>query len=441
MALPSKILNRSFGFYLLCTGLVILTALLGCRPPRKKTTVRFWHAMGGEAQKTLKEMVAMFEKENPDIHIELVGMGNYDALAQKLLGSVAVASPPTIAQMYENWTTQLYAAGELEFLEEFIRGPHGLSDSEIADIYPRLLENNRWDGKILTLPFNKSVPVYYYNVSLLRSAGYDSFPRTWAEFREMCRRVTQRSASGDITVWGTANGTDIWIFGSMLFQRRGRFLDREDGTPQFNQPEGVAVLEFQVDLILKDSVQTTLGGRGPMDDFLVGKIATLTGSSTWRAPVVDKERFPVGMAPIPAWDTVRAAIIYGTNIGMFKRATTAEKEAAWRFIKWFIAPEQQVLWSLGTWYVPIHRRCLEDPRLVERFNRTPGLKEAYQQMEFGVFEPRGLKWLAGRKALVEELEAATLGIKSPQQALNDAARRYLANNPPVPESAPAPAQR
>ncbi|MEO0070364.1 MAG: ABC transporter substrate-binding protein [candidate division WOR-3 bacterium] len=404
--------------------LIIFVFTVGCRPAGKKVKVKFWHAMGGESQKTLKEMVAKFEKENPDIHIELVGMGNYDALAQKLLGAVAVQNPPTIAQMYENWTTQLYAAGEREFLEDFIKGPNVLKEEELKDIYPGLLENNRWEGRLLTLPFNKSVPVYYYNVELLKAVGYDSFPRTWSEFKKMCGRVVKRDARGEVKVYGSANGTDIWIFGSMLFQNGGRFLDKEDGTPEFNSDVGVEVLQFQVDLVLKDSVQAPVTGRNPMDDFLMGKIATLTGSSTWRAPIVDKETFLVGMAPIPIWEKP-AAIIYGTNIGMFKRATREEKEAAWRFIKWFIAPEQQVEWSLGTWYVPIHRECLEHPKMKERLTKTPGLKAAYEQMEYGVFEPRGLKWLAGRKALVEELEAATLGAKSPKQALDDAAKRYM----------------
>lgn len=406
------------------SGLVLLFVLTGCRPAAKRVKVTFWHAMGGESQKCLKAMVARFEQENPDIDVELVGMGNYDALAQKLLGAIAVQNPPTIAQMYENWTTQLFAAGELEFLEDFINGPEGLTAEERADIYPRLLENNRWAGRILTLPFNKSVPVYYYNVNMLKAAGYDSFPKTWREFREMCRRVGRRNERGEVEVWATANGTDIWVLGSMIFQVGGRFLDQEDGNPAYDSPIAVEVLKFQVDLIYRDSVQTTTTGRNPMDDFLIGRIVTLTGSSTWRAPVVDKESFPVGMAPLPSWDGKKAAIIYGTNIGMFKQAKPEAKRAAWRFIKWFIAPEQQVEWSLGTWYVPIHRRCLDDPRLRARLSKTPGLKAAYEQMEYGVFEPRGLKWLAGRKALVEELEAATLGIKTPVEALNEAARRY-----------------
>ena len=389
----------------------------------------FWHAMGGESGTTLKTMVDRFESTHTNIHIELVSMGSYDALSQKLMGAVAAKNPPVIAQMYENWTTQLHAGGELVYLDSFVHGPDGLTPEDMADIYPALLENNSWDGRLLTLPFNKSVPVYYYNVPMFAQAGYPEFPKTWPEFRAAANKLTKRDAAGNVEVWGAAGGTDIWIFGSMLFQRGSRFLEQEDGRPLFNGKEGVDALQFQVDMVLKDKTQNTDVGRTPMDDFQVGRMATLTGSSTWRAPVVGKETFPVGMAPVPTWGRP-AAIVYGTNIGMFRRATPQQKAAAWTFIKWFIAPEQQAEWSLGTWYVPIHRKSLEDPRLVERLAKTPGLRAAYAQMDYAVFEPRGLKWLAGRKALVEELEQAMLGAKTPKQALDDAAARYAGGGNP-----------
>jgi ABC-type glycerol-3-phosphate transport system substrate-binding protein len=408
----------------LLAAVLFVLLFVGCGPrASNKVTVTFWHAMGGESQKTLKAMVDRYESLNPRVHIELVGMGNYDALSQKLMGAVAASNPPTIAQQYENWTAQLHAGGELVFLDSFVRGPDGLSEDDIADIYPALLENNTWDGRLLTLPFNKSVPTYYWNVPLFEAAGCPEFPRTWPEFRAALNKLTKRDGQGNVTVWGAAGGTDIWIFGSMLYQKGGRFTDGRDGPAEFNSPAGVAALQFQCDLIQRDKVQNTDVSRTPMDDFLVGRMATLTGSSTWRAPVIDKETFKVGMSPVPQWDKP-AAIIYGTNIGMFRRAKPEEQAAAWGFIKWFIAPEQQVEWSLGTWYVPIHRRCLDDPRMKARLDSTPGMRDCYAQMDNAVFEPRGMKWLAGRKALVEELEQAMLGAKTPKEALDAAAARY-----------------
>ena len=407
-------------------GLLLLLCVAGCPKPDDRVVVRFWHAMGDESRKTLESLTAEFESTHKDIRIELVGMGSYDALAQKLMGAVAVRNPPTIAQMYENWTTQLHANGKLEFLEDYARGSEGFTADDLEDVYPRLLENNRWDGKLLTLPFNKSVPVYYYNVDMLRAAGYAEFPRTWPGFRAMCLKVMRRDEHGKPEVWATAGGIDIWVFGSMLFQLGGQFQDREDGVAEFNQSAGVKGLRFQVDLVYRDRVQNTDVGRSPVEDFLVGRVATLRGSSTWRAGMRAEESFPVGMAPLPTWDR-SAAIVYGTNIGMFRQADPKQKRAAWTFIKWFLEPEQQVEWSLGTWYVPIHRRCLDDPRIRERLESTPGLREAYSQMDFAVFEPRGLRWLAGRKILVEALEAAMLGGDSPQRALDAAAQRYAQN--------------
>ncbi|HDQ99105.1 MAG TPA: ABC transporter substrate-binding protein [candidate division WOR-3 bacterium] len=408
----------------------LLAALLlwaGCRSADDRVRVRFWHAMGGESQRTLKAMVQRFERENPDVRIELVGMGSYDALAQKLMGAVAAQDPPSIAQMYENWTTQFLDGDRLVPLDSFVRGPDGLDERELADIYPALLENNSWQGRLVTLPFNKSVPVFYYNAAMFAAVGFDSFPATWSGFRAAANRLTRRGPGGAVETWGVAGGSDIWIFGSMLYQLGGRFLAGENGAPEFNSPAGVRALAFQAGLVLEDRVMKTDVGRAPMDDFLVGRVACLNGSSTWRAPILEDETFLVGMAPLPAWARP-AAIVYGTNIGMFRDAKPLEQAAAWRFIRWFIAPEQQVEWSLGTWYVPIQRSCLEDPRIAERLAETPGLRAAYAQMDHAVFEPRGLKWMAGRKALVEELEAALHGARTPKQALDAAARRYAAGN-------------
>jgi hypothetical protein len=59
-----------------------------------------------------------------------------------------------------------------------------------------------------------------------------------------------------------------------------------------------------------------------------------------------------------------------------------------------------------------------------RLDSTPGMRDCYAQMDNAVFEPRGMKWLAGRKALVEELEQAMLGAKTSKEALDAAAARY-----------------
>ncbi|MEO0091456.1 MAG: ABC transporter substrate-binding protein [candidate division WOR-3 bacterium] len=406
---------------LLVLGILIL--IVACsKKSSQKVEVTFWHAMGGNVEKVLQAMVADFESTHKNIDIKLVSMADYNTLAQKLMSAAAINQPPTIAQMYENWTTQLLAHNYLEPLDNYVKGKNGLSQSELDDIWPVLIKNNTWNNKIITLPFNKSVPVYYYNIEIFEKAGIKEFPKTWNEFYQVCSKIKDKFGN---KITPTANGTDIWVFASMVYQQAGKLYDEENNLPLFNSPEAVRALQFQVDLIYRDKLQSMRTGADLIDDFLAGRLVMIPFSCARRAIMQGVESFPIGMAPLPIWNQP-AAIIYGTNIGMFKSASHAQKEAAWQFIKWFISKENQIRWSLGTYYVPIQKSALDDPRMQEHLNKTPGLKEAYGQMQNAVFEPRGEAWFEGRNILITDgLEPATLGKMTPQQALDFAAQKLI----------------
>jgi multiple sugar transport system substrate-binding protein len=334
-----------------------------------------------------------------------------------------VNQPPVIAQMYENWTTQLLTNDYLEPLDDYVHGEKGLSQAEFNDIWPVLIQNNTWDNKIITMPFNKSVPVYYYNIDLFEEAGIKIFPETWDEFRTACLKISKLKDKYGNPVMPTAGGTDIWVFASMLYQKGGKLYDEENNIPLFNSREAIDGLQFQVDLIYKDKVQSSRGGPDLVDDFLAGNLVTMPFSCARRAIMLGVESFEIGMAPLPIWEKP-ASIIYGTNIGMFKSTTKKQKDAAWEFIRWFTMKDNQIRWSLGTFYVPIQKSALDDQRMQERFDKTPGLKEAYMQMQNAVFEPRGMSWFEGRKILIENgLEPPTLGKQTPRQALDFAAQK------------------
>ncbi|UCC12945.1 MAG: extracellular solute-binding protein, partial [candidate division WOR-3 bacterium] len=139
--------------------LLIVLVVLTCAR-EDKTVVTFWHVMSGPLGKQLDELVAEFNRIHPDGEVRSVHMGSYDVLAQKLMGAVASGTPPVIAQLYESWTDQFYRAGDLLPLETFIASDSGFARD---DFFPVFLEDNTYDSVLVTLPFNKSVPVFYYN--------------------------------------------------------------------------------------------------------------------------------------------------------------------------------------------------------------------------------------------------------------------------------------
>jgi len=379
--------------------------------------------MGGPLGKTLDALIADFEKENPNIKIKSVGMGDYGALAQKLMGAIAVQNPPTIAQVYESWTTQFYQQDQILPIDSLVQGPNGLTKADLADIFPVFIEDNTWDGRLLTFPFNKSVPVYFYNVKMFEQNGIKEFPKTWEEFRTVCKKLTKDSNGDGIKdIWGTGGGINSWLFGCMLLQKGGSFLDEKTKQVLFNSLAGVNALQFLIDLIHKDSCSNFVLGYEPQNDFLAQKLALIWGTSVSWAFMRDKMTFDIGLAPIPKWDKP-AVLSYGTNIAIFRKAKAEEIAAAWKFIKWFTNTKNQARWAAATFYCPIRRSCLQEPVMQNLLREIKGLNETLTQLDYATFEPRGEEWFAGRRYLGEALEAAMRLMQTPKKALDEAAKR------------------
>lgn len=245
-------------------GLLLLLLFCACMR-EEKTTVTFWHVMGGPLGKRLNEMISDFNRMHREGQVKSVHMGSYDALAQKLMGAVASHSPPVIAQMYESWTDQFYEAGFLYPLELFVQDDPAFN---LGDFYPVFIEDNTYDSTLVTLPFNKSVPVFYYNRDMLESYGIDSFPQNWIAFRKTCEAVQQNG------VWPTSWPIDVWYFSTMLYQKGGRLYDEEERRPLFNSRAGVDVVEYIVSLV-KDSLFYLNPGFQRQDEFLSGNVVII----------------------------------------------------------------------------------------------------------------------------------------------------------------------
>ncbi|MGQ9677745.1 MAG: ABC transporter substrate-binding protein [bacterium] len=382
----------------------------------QKTNITFWHAMGGPLGDALNTMVKEFEKTNPDVAIHLVSMANYSSLSQKLMGAVQVNAPPHLAQMYESWTTQFYALNKLVVIDSLIHSPDGFTAEEVADFYPAFIEDNTWDGKIVTLPFNKSLPVFFYNIDLLAKEGYHEFPKNWDGLRALLRAFTDRKVGR----YGGAGIVNEGVFGALLLQQGGGYLDEENKKALFNSPAGVKAAQFLAALVNEDSTVYYGAGYEPQNDFLAGKIACIQSTSVSWTFLKPNFTFKVGIAPFPVTGTP-AVIGYGTNIGIFRTGTAEQIRAAWRFVKWFTSPQQQAKWATLTFYVPVRKSALNLPEYQKLIEDTPGLQAALKQLDYLRFEPRNEAWFAGRRILGDALEKIIRAGVDPKKVLDDAA--------------------
>ncbi len=403
----------------------LAVALAGCGQKEQTTrdgvtVVPFWHAMGGPLGDTLDALIAEFNGAHPDIEIQSVSMGRYQALSQKIMASVAAGEPPVIAQAYEAWTGELIENGSAEPLNPYIEGPNGLSEEELADFVPGMIANNTWNGTVYSFPFNKSVRALYWNKDLFAEMGLTAAPTNWLEYESYAARLTRdRNGDGEIDQWGTAGQISAWMFENLLIQNGGRILSLDGSRAAFDSPEGIEALQFMVKLLTEYGKVTS--GYEYQNDFQAGKVGMIEGSTVSLSFMEGKYTFDMAVAPLPVHKQ-KGCFVAGTNVVVFADATDAQKRAAWEFIKWFVSPDVTARWAVETGYAPVRMSAMRSEAMTRKFEEMDGLREVYQQLEFASYEPRSAAWYAGRKELEETaVESALREQRTPAEALRVAA--------------------
>lgn len=419
---------------ILAGALLVLSCGNGSSGEGGPVRVVFWHAMGGPLGDVLEDtLIAEFNALHPDIEILPVSMGNYSALSQKIMAGVMAGSPPVLAQAYETWTAQLIRGGALVPLDSLMDADPGFTPEMWNDFFPVFQANNTFNGRVFSFPFNKSVPLIYYNADRFDSLGVTP-AETWEEQRELLKLFTEdTNADGDMLDdtdrWGTAFGTSVWTFECFLAQAGGSLLNRDSTATAFNSPEGREALEYMTTLLYVDSTAYLTTGYDHQNAFADGRVAQVQGSVTSLAFMVkDMNRraehglstFTIGTAPLPAGRR-QGVYIAGTNVVLFRNEDPGVVEAGWTFIKWFTRPDIQARWFAGSGYLPARMSSLDEPAYLEKIERYPGLQGVIDQLYYAVFEPQITAWYDGREFLSEAVEIVLYGRMSPEEALSRAA--------------------
>jgi sn-glycerol 3-phosphate transport system substrate-binding protein len=103
-----------------------------------------------------------------------------------------------------------------------------------------------------------------------------------------------------------------------------------------------------------------------------------------------------------------------------------EQEAAWKFIKWVMEPEQQADWFAGSGYLPVSRSSVDLPAAQDTVARYPLFREALDLYLNAPAAPETLMAALGPVKKVDEavyrgVEEMLSGVKDPEKALQDAA--------------------
>ena len=400
---------------------ILFLGVQGCGETEPDDGVIFWHSMAGDLKSVLETLVDEFNHGRADHKIVLRYQGEYGQLKNKITSALRAESPPDMAQMYEAWTS--YYNGEkgreaLLPLNAFI--DRDRADIDQADIYPVMLADNTWDGKVYSFPFNKSFPCLFYNKELFRRAGLDPDkpPETWAQFVEYGRKLCQdTNKGGKINSWGWAFNVDPWIFNCIVLQNGGVLANGDSDIHPLNSPEMLAAVQFYLDAIDgPGAFAYRTNGREFQNDFISQRVAMIITTCVSKSFMIDQMGFEWGMAPMPQGKK-KASIMSGTNIGIFAASPKAKQEAAWQFIKFFTGAKAQALWAMRTAYVPVRHSAVDSPEFKKYLETDPTPRAAIAQLEYATYEPRAQVWADMREKLGQSIQRCLLKNGTPQENL------------------------
>jgi len=395
---------------------------------QKPVELTFYYpvAVGGPVTKTIDQMAADFEKENPGIKVKPVYSGTYQESIVKALTAFKSGQPPHIAVLL---STDMFTLID----EDAIVPIDGLATSAddrkwLGGFFDSFMMNSRTGGKTWGVPFQRSTIVLYWNKELFKEAGLDpdKGPASWDQMVEYAKKLTKTDASGNVTQWGVkipSSGFPYWLFQG-LTTPNGALLMNEAGTETyFDKPEVIEALQYWVDLSAKHKVMpggVIEWGTTPKDFFekKAAMIWTTTGNLT---NIRTNAGFPFGVAMLPEKKR-RGSPTGGGNFYIFKKTSPEEQAAALKFAKWATAPQRAAQWSIATGYVAVTPAAWETPEMKKYVQEVPQATVARDQLQFSVAELSTHDNQRVTKALNDGLQAALTGSKSPADAMKDAQR-------------------
>jgi ABC-type glycerol-3-phosphate transport system substrate-binding protein len=219
-----------------------------------KIHLTFWRNRGTDLEnQAYDELVAEFNKEHPDIEVEMVPIayGDYEL---KLRTEIAAGDPPDIMTI-DTPTLALYAsAGAILSLDSYMR-----KEGHIEDLASPTLKGITYEDEIYLSPIVESSVALFYNIHLFEKAGVPlpsknpNDPMTWAEVLEAAKKIS--ALSPDVTGIDPAQGfpdgeSPSYFKMPLLWQFGGDVLDPDNQTARgyLNSPESLEALQFYQDL-------------------------------------------------------------------------------------------------------------------------------------------------------------------------------------------------
>jgi sn-glycerol 3-phosphate transport system substrate-binding protein len=413
-------------------------ALAGTAPALAQTEIQWWHALTGANNDVVVKLAEDFNASQKDYKVVPVYKGSYPDTLNAGIAAFRAGQAPHILQVFEVGTgTMMSAKGAIKPVHEVMKDAGEKFDPNaylptITGYYSTA------KGEMLSMPFNSSSMVMWFNKDAFKKAGLDpnNPPKTWPETFEAAKKLKAAGFDkcGVSNAWATwANIEQFGAWHNIPLSTQVNGMAGFDAVLTFNKSPAFLkhwtnLVELQKDKTYDYSGRTNNGeGR-----FTSGECPIFLTSSGFFGNVRANAKFDWGNAPMPYYPDVEGApqnsIIGGASLWVMGGKKAEEYKGVAKFFSFLSDVDRQVKLHTESGYLPITKAAYEKVKASGFYKDKPYLETPILELtnKPPTDNSKGLRYgslVQIRDIWSEELEAALSGQKSPQAALDAAVER------------------
>jgi sn-glycerol 3-phosphate transport system substrate-binding protein len=398
--------------------------------------LQWWHAMTAVNADRVNKIAADFNASQSEYKVVPVFKGTYAETMNAGVAAFRAGKAPHIIQIFEVGTaTMMGAKGAVKPVFQLMEDAGEPFDPNaylpaVTGYYSTA------DGKMLSLPFNSSTAIAYWNKALFKKAGLDPEkpPKTWPETFAMAEKLRAAGVPCGFTA-GWISWTQLEQFSAwhnLPFASKADGFDGPDARLEFNNP---TVVRHIANLAVAEKDKSfDYGGRTsePEGKFLNGECGMIQTSSAAYGIFKSGAKFDFGMAELPYYPDVSGApqnsIIGGASLWVMGGKTPEEYKGVAKFFTFLSQTGRQQKLHEVTGYLPITKAAYEATETSGFYQKNPGREIPVLQMTAKppTENSRGLRLgnlVQIRDIIAEDLEAILAGKQSAPVGLDDAVKR------------------
>ena len=408
-----------------------------------KTTISFWHSMGGVNGQAIDTLVQKFNDENEyGITVEAEYQGSYDDALNKLKSAQIGNMGADLVQVYEIGTRFMIESGWIVPMQSMVNADEydtSVLESNLAAYYTI-------NDMLYSMPFNSSTPLMYYNKDMFDAAGITEIPDSLESIAQIGDKLLDSGAQEVMSL-----GIYGWFFEQFIGKQGLEYANNGNGRTEaatavaFDENGAAANIlnEWKNLYDLGYAPNVGKGGDAGLADFSAGKSAITLGSTASLKQILQDVdgKFEVGTAYFPKVKSTDegGVSIGGASLWALDNNDPKKLRATWEFVKFLISPESQAFWNAETGYFPVNVDAHDEDVFKENIEKYPQFETAIDQLHDSAPQYAGALlsvFSEARAIVVSEIESMLNGNETVDEAvdsmasqINDAIEEYnLVNN-------------